>query len=96
MFSIPRDLKDTEGVNLFKLCCCDLALENKAFSVMFGQLNEQGDRILGLLDNFFSTLDETKTIMRMVAEESEKKSCLEDAIFLFELCNVIKCALLKD
>jgi len=79
---------------LFKLCCCDLALENKAFNVMFGQLNDRGDRIRGLVDDFFPTQNETKAIIRMVAEESEKKSCLEDAIFLYELCNVISITLI--
>ncbi|XP_059485013.1 nuclear pore complex protein Nup93 [Neocloeon triangulifer] len=86
-FYFLRDLKDADGVNLFKLCCCDLALENKAFVVMFGQLNDRGDRVFGVVDEFFSSPEETKSIIRMVAEESEKKSCLEDAIFLFELCN---------
>ncbi|CAB3383717.1 Hypothetical predicted protein [Cloeon dipterum] len=86
-FYFLRDLKDADGVNLFKLCCCDLALENKAFNVMFGMLNERGDRVFGVLDEFFSSEEDTKAIIRMVAEESEKKSCLEDAIFLFELCS---------
>jgi hypothetical protein len=53
--SFHRDLKGSEGENLFKLCTCDLALDTSAFSELLGAMAEDGTRIGGLIDAFFTS-----------------------------------------
>ncbi|GIY44503.1 nuclear pore complex protein Nup93 [Caerostris extrusa] len=71
-FYVLRDLKSSRGVNLFMAC----------YEMLLGKIEPDGCRKPGAVDKF---LNDTQTIIEIVATDSESKGLYEDAIKLYDL-----------
>ncbi|PSN56287.1 Nuclear pore complex protein Nup93 [Blattella germanica] len=80
-----KNMKGSEGGNLFMSCVSDLALESREFDLLLGFLEATGLRIPGLIDTFQGVQADTKLIIQQVAMDSERKGMFEDAIKLYDL-----------
>ncbi|XP_050082898.1 nuclear pore complex protein Nup93-1-like [Anopheles aquasalis] len=86
-FYFLRNLKDSEGRNLFLVSVADLAIECRDFDLLFGRIQRDGIRTRGLIDQFESAQIDARTVCEMVAEKFVKKGMLEDAIKMFDLAS---------
>ncbi|XP_053681356.1 nuclear pore complex protein Nup93-1-like [Anopheles nili] len=86
-FYFLRNLKDSEGRNLFLVSVADLAIECRDFDLLFGRMQRDGMRSRGLVDQFESVHIDARTVCEMVAEKFVKKGMFEDAIRMFDLAS---------
>ncbi|KFB38186.1 AGAP003459-PA-like protein [Anopheles sinensis] len=86
-FFFLRNLKDSEGRNLFLVSVADLAIECRDFDLLFGRMQRDGIRTRGLIDQFESVQVDTQVVCEMVAEKFVKKGMFEDAIRMFDLAS---------
>lgn len=84
-FYFLRNLKDSEGRNLFLVSVADLAIECRDFDLLFGRMQRDGMRSRGLIDQFETAHIDARTVCEMVAEKFVKKGMFEDAIKMFDL-----------
>lgn len=87
-FYILRNINDSNGVNLFKICTKDLALETKSYEQILGKVQKNGVRSKGLVDQFNSSTISAETIAEITADALCKKGLFEDAIELYDVANV--------
>ncbi|KAI0235619.1 Nuclear pore complex protein Nup93 [Lamellibrachia satsuma] len=81
-FYFLRDLTTAQGDNLFMSCVSELVLETREFDMLLGQLGKDGSRKSGAIDKFNG---DTQKIIELVAQDTEGKGLLEDAITLYDL-----------
>uniref|UniRef100_A0A336LSA7 Nuclear pore protein n=1 Tax=Culicoides sonorensis TaxID=179676 RepID=A0A336LSA7_CULSO len=84
-FYFLRNMKDSEGRNVFLNCVSDLAIQSRDFDLIFGKLYSNGVRSRGLIDQFENIEIDAKLGANLVADELVKKGMFEDAINLFDL-----------
>ncbi|EDS25850.1 nuclear pore complex protein Nup93 [Culex quinquefasciatus] len=92
-FFFLRNLRDSDGRNLFLVCVSDLAIECRDFDLLFGKMQRDGIRSRGLIDQFESSQIDAKMACEMIAEEFVRKGMFEDAIRLFDLAGIHEQAL---
>lgn len=84
-FHFLRNLKDSDGRNLFLVCVSDLAIECRDFDLLFGKIQDNNVRSRGLIDQFEGVEIDVSSAANMVGEELVKKGIFEDAIKLFDI-----------
>lgn len=87
-FFILRNINDSDGVNLFKICTKDLALETKNYEQILGKVQKNGIRSKGLVDQFNSSAITAEIIAEITADSLCKKGLFEDAIELYDVANM--------
>ena len=83
-FYFLRDMKGGKSENLFMSCVGELVLESRQFDLLLGQLMPDGSRSPGLVDKFGGLVD-AGAIIQLVAQDSEERGLLEDAVRLYDL-----------
>ncbi|KAK9872915.1 hypothetical protein WA026_020267 [Henosepilachna vigintioctopunctata] len=86
-FYILRNLNDSDGVSLFKICTKDLALETKCYEQILGKVQTNGIRSKSLIDQFSSSNITAENIAEITADALCKKGLFEDAIELYDVAN---------
>ncbi|KAL5020849.1 hypothetical protein ScPMuIL_000004 [Solemya velum] len=81
-FFFLRDLKTSQGENLFMSCVSELVLETREFEMLLGRLEKDGTRKPGAIDKFHN---DTQKIIELVAKDTEAKGLFEDAVRLYDL-----------
>ncbi|XP_072013036.1 nuclear pore complex protein Nup93-like [Amphiura filiformis] len=81
-FYILRNLKDSQGENLFVKCLSELVIETREFEALLGCLDRNGTRRPGAVDKFQTN---TQKIIETVARDTEAKGLFEDALKLYDL-----------
>ncbi|XP_064640294.1 nuclear pore complex protein Nup93-like [Lineus longissimus] len=81
-FFFLRDLRTSQGDNLFMTCVSELVLETREFEMLLGKLVKDGTRRPGAIDKFNA---DTQKIIELVAKDTENKGHFEDAVKLYDL-----------
>lgn len=82
-----RNLLAQTNQNLFMVCISDLAQETRAYDLLFGKMQPNGIRTIGLVDQFIGSGMSTENLCEMVAQELHKKGLYEDAVKLYDLAD---------
>ncbi|XP_069113478.1 nuclear pore complex protein Nup93-like [Argopecten irradians] len=81
-FYFLRDLRSSQGENLFMSCVSELVLETREFEMLLGKIERDGTRRPGAIDKFHG---DTHKIIELVAKDTESKGLFEDAVRLYDL-----------
>lgn len=82
-FYFMKDMKTSQGSNLFLTCLSELVLETREFDLLLGRVDvNDGIRRSGVIDKFYGDI---QNILNSVAKDAEERGQLEDAVKLFDL-----------
>lgn len=87
-FFLLRNFTNSDGVDIFKLCVSDLAIETKQYEAILGVVQKNGIRSKGLLDKFTTPSISTESIAEIIGNNLIKKGLYEEAINIFDIANV--------
>lgn len=87
-FYILRNFNDENGVNLFKICAADLAVEIKEYNRILGVIQSNGVRSKGLIDQFTNSEITVESIAQMIGDNLVKKGLFEEAIGVYDIADV--------
>ncbi|RZB77466.1 nuclear pore complex protein Nup93 [Asbolus verrucosus] len=84
-FFFLRNFSNEDGMNLFKICVCDLVIETKEYNRILGTVQPNGIRSKGLIDQFTNAEITTESIAQMIGDNLIKKGLFEEAIEVFDI-----------
>lgn len=87
-FYMLRNILDDKIQKVFISCVVDLAVETHNYEILFGQIQENGIRLPGFLDEFMSDDIKIEEIAQAVGKTLVNKGFLEEAVDLFDIANV--------
>uniref|UniRef100_A0A1A9ZUH8 Nuclear pore protein n=1 Tax=Glossina pallidipes TaxID=7398 RepID=A0A1A9ZUH8_GLOPL len=84
-----RNLKDSDGRNLFLVCVSHLATESRNYDLLFGRTMPNGvPSGGGLLQQFDCVNFDSRTAANIIGDELVRKGMFEDAIKLYDLAGM--------
>ena len=83
--NMPSMASNKRTTSYFCQYVSELAMETREFELLFGRLEKNSVRRLGVVDKFIGEA-ETETIITFVAEEIKNKGLIDEAIKMFDLC----------